>query len=1473
MLRSALGKVCCCLPCLREKNLEEDVQIGSLEDIRDENEAQPLIADLFNDEEFLQQDEEKVIDFLASDELMTDKIDCQHVSEDQYDEYFETEVYSEEAVFEAAMTWLEKSKQDEDDKNAANVLQAVRLTLLKPSQLEKLEQHPLVMASSEAQEMIQHVKLKNQEVPVESSDEEDQEQLDDAGTDFRNGTRRTIILDIWNKLLQNLREGGNKHPQESAPDADSPKASTSEDDEKTQGSSWNIFRTISRLFSSSDDVEAKSAPDEDTEALINPTVEEKLAQQMSHTRAKRRWIQTVGKIELQRALKNLDLNPKVRRERLVKSLYLDEANLDMLPIPDIDTLRRPLTLKEEFENTKPWEIVTRMKEYEDAIGAVKKPRKFSASIADLADMETCYMYKPRKNTLKGRSSMGKSETCLEIIERNKVKTNRPAHRVKKPDLQTTKPKRKTSNSRRVKSVALINFTEVDLIAAAKEEATASASSEVQQASNVEDQEQLQTESQQEKTENELNQEKDEMGLQPGKSDSELHQGENEKRSTQSCENEEEPESMWSELMDKFEEGAEEVVETVMDAVTDASAAVFGASKLVGTALTERLQAVADLVGDSSSSLSESSKKKKKEPLDVDKILPTILEYKPRKGMAEHVFFVFGKPGILCCDADTKSWYKVSSLPEDYVESPSIAAHTCMFYLTGGALMVTNKKGIEHKKTVRRGYAYNFMKDKWSKLPRMNTPRYGHTSVVIEGTLYVIGGQNENESSLVHMEKYNQAAKVWEVCDSADIVSCKPILAACHRHKLYIIYHPNSHQAILRAYHTEKNTWYKRKLELPFEPSIFMSNDGKLFVVNMNMKKNFPARAKVFQVCFEGKIRDVHRTDLPAASNPEESPHIIYLLANEYVKPLMIDLHMEENLTAEPIPDTYRVIKYDLGSRAIRDLDKIRVENVHGSLTREKSQVGWYARDLVPCDNFRMRTWKTLEDDTWEVVVKKVKKADLEESDSDDADDKEKTEEGKEEKTEEGKEEKTEEQVEATKENQEGLPSQGEEGQDVEGEQDDPQAPGDMKQEDQASSEPAPGPMLIDVLAQVIRQDEQAPEQNYFQEEQQQEVQEQDRPDGYLEGYDDVFEEQQQHDGHDLRPEHEQDHLRSENDDKQGHVDLEHSPKLEHGPESEEEESEEEESEDESESDADDDSEEETEDSCSDEQEMSEEEQMDDRSEGDKGFASEEETDNAASREDQDLESEEETDVGSEDDETESNSEEETDDATSDGQDLESEDGQDPESEDVQDNAGSEDERDQESMKEHGHSGQEQDTDSKAEEEGGHLGSENKDISSSESEIEEEQDPFKKSIAQEPEKNQSRNGEGAVENEENNTQGKEHERLRDQRTPGQIFFYGSDDSEVEDFFPRGQQDSTVNKDEPLSNIKDAGQYDNPQEEKKDSRLEHLKKTLEEEQNKDSNRDIPSKIQDQQQEKDKDSDRHYLNMLNQEQDEDSDEIEAM
>ncbi|CAH1269694.1 KLHL29 [Branchiostoma lanceolatum] len=1515
-LRSALGKVCC---CLKENKLEEDVQIGSLEDIRDEDEAQPLIADLFNDEEFLQQDEEKVIDFLASDELMTDKIDCQHVSEDQYDEYFETEVYSEEAVFEAAMTWLEKSKQDEDDKNAANVLQAVRLTLLKPSQLEKLEQHPLVMASTEAQEMIQHVKQKNQEVPVESSDDDDfqstsseeeeeeeeedvEEEVpegqtsgpegeDDNVEDFSNGTRRTIIIDIWQKLLQNLREGG-KQPQEDAAEADSPEANMSGDNEKTQGSNWNIFKTITRLFSRSEDDEAKSAP-EDTQALINPMIEDKTEEQESHTRAKRRWIQGVGKIELQRALKNLDMNPKVRRERLVKSLYIDEDNSDILPIPDIDTLRRPLTLKEEFENTKPWEIVTRMREYEDAIGGVVKPRKFSASIADLADMETCYMYKPRKNTLKGRSSIGKSEMCLEIIERNKVKTNRPEHTTKEPALQTAKPKRKRSrrDSRRVKSVALLDFTEIDLIAQAKEEKQEAYM--VKRISNVQDQ-QING-SQREKIENSLNQEKDEIGSKLEENDSELHQEENENRSTQPCEEEDEPESKWSELIDKIEDGAEEVVETMMEAVTDAGAAVVDVSKLAGTALAGMLHAVGDLVADSSS---ETSTKKKKEPLDVSKILPTLLVYKPRKGMAEHVFFIFGKPGILCCDADTKSWYKVSSLPEDYVESPSIAANTCMFYLTGGALMVTSKNGNEYKKTVRRGYVYNFMKDKWTKLPRMNTPRYGHTSVVIEGTLYVIGGQ-DGDKPLVHLEKYNQAAKVWEVCDSADIVSCKPILAACHRHKLYIIYQPNSHQAILRAYHTEKDEWYKRKLELPFEASIFMANEGKLFIVNMNMKKNFPARAKVLQVCFKGKIRDgpttIHLSQyiepiyrrLP---NPQESPHIIYLLANEYVKPMMVDLHMEENLTAEPIPDTYRVIKYDLGNRTIRDLDKIRVENVHGCLTREKSQVGWYARDLTPCDNFRMRSWKTLEDDTWEVVVKKVRKSELEESESDDADDiVQKTEGGEEQKTEE-------EQVKATQEEQEGLLSQEKEDPDVTGEQDHSQTTEALAQE------PEPGPELIDVEAQVTQQYEQAPEQ--IKEDRDLDT-EQDQPDGYQEGYDEVFEEQELHstpeDGHVLGSEQEQ-----------GHVGLEDGPesKEEQDLESEEDqesttsednlESEEEQSDDESESDEEEDSERETDESGSgedkesgseDDEETGSEETEETGSEETEETGSEEteetgseeteetgseETEESGSEETEESE-EEQSDVGSEDDE----SEEETDDVgTGDLESEEEEDHADSEDREAQNHVGSEGEADQESVKELGSSRQGQDKNS--EEEGAHLGYHKKDITDTESEIEEEQGPFSKLMgnAQEPEKNQYKNGEGGVETEKYSAQGNGPNRLNGQRTPGQIIFYGSDDSEVEDLFSKGQQDTTVNKDEPPLNIKYTGQHDNAtkehpfeqltgEQEKKESKLEQLKELLGQDQDKDSNRGIPSEAQDQEQEQETKN----LGSLNKEQDEDSDEIEAM
>ncbi|CAH1271173.1 KLHL21 [Branchiostoma lanceolatum] len=99
--------------------------------------------------------------------------------------------------------------------------------------------------------------------------------------------------------------------------------------------------------------------------------------------------------------------------------------------------------------------------------------------------------------------------------------------------------------------------------------------------------------------------------------------------------------------------------------------------------------------------------------------------------------------LICIDPDSKQCYHVSDLPTSIHGSMGVASAGHYLYVTGGcALSCLHPDPPGGNKPSKQTFRYDFSTDTWARLPDMPRGRAGHQSVILDGKLFLVGGNTE-----------------------------------------------------------------------------------------------------------------------------------------------------------------------------------------------------------------------------------------------------------------------------------------------------------------------------------------------------------------------------------------------------------------------------------------------------------------------------------------------------------------------------------------------------------------------------------------------------------------------------------------------------------------------------------------------------------------------------------------------------------
>ncbi|XP_019640554.1 PREDICTED: LOW QUALITY PROTEIN: uncharacterized protein LOC109482311 [Branchiostoma belcheri] len=115
--------------------------------------------------------------------------------------------------------------------------------------------------------------------------------------------------------------------------------------------------------------------------------------------------------------------------------------------------------------------------------------------------------------------------------------------------------------------------------------------------------------------------------------------------------------------------------------------------------------------------------------------------------------------IICFDPDIQQYYDITTLPTRVSGYMSVASAGRHLYVTGGRVHPLLGQG-PHSAPSRQAFRYDFPSDTWLRLPDMPRGRAGHQSVVVDGKLFVVGGDAEEGTSLVTMDCYDPVEGAW-----------------------------------------------------------------------------------------------------------------------------------------------------------------------------------------------------------------------------------------------------------------------------------------------------------------------------------------------------------------------------------------------------------------------------------------------------------------------------------------------------------------------------------------------------------------------------------------------------------------------------------------------------------------------------------------------------------------------------------------
>ncbi|XP_019634968.1 PREDICTED: kelch-like protein 24 [Branchiostoma belcheri] len=149
---------------------------------------------------------------------------------------------------------------------------------------------------------------------------------------------------------------------------------------------------------------------------------------------------------------------------------------------------------------------------------------------------------------------------------------------------------------------------------------------------------------------------------------------------------------------------------------------------------------------------------------------------PRRGISDNLAIVVGGwkeakkfarqevnpmtplQSIICCDPDSEKFYHITTLPTPVSGNMSVTSAGRHLYVTGGRVHPRVGQG-PHSAPSRQAFRYEFPSDTWLRLPDMPSVRARHQSAVVDGKLFVAGGDAE-VTSLVTLDCYDPEEGAW-----------------------------------------------------------------------------------------------------------------------------------------------------------------------------------------------------------------------------------------------------------------------------------------------------------------------------------------------------------------------------------------------------------------------------------------------------------------------------------------------------------------------------------------------------------------------------------------------------------------------------------------------------------------------------------------------------------------------------------------
>ncbi|CAH1266274.1 KLHL24 [Branchiostoma lanceolatum] len=115
--------------------------------------------------------------------------------------------------------------------------------------------------------------------------------------------------------------------------------------------------------------------------------------------------------------------------------------------------------------------------------------------------------------------------------------------------------------------------------------------------------------------------------------------------------------------------------------------------------------------------------------------------------------------LICVNQDSRQCYHIANLPTPVSGYMSVASAGRHLYLTGGRVSPMVGQG-PHPPPSRQAFLYDFPTDTWKKLPAIPRGRAGHQSAIVDGILYLVGGETDEATPGLSMDCYNSQEEAW-----------------------------------------------------------------------------------------------------------------------------------------------------------------------------------------------------------------------------------------------------------------------------------------------------------------------------------------------------------------------------------------------------------------------------------------------------------------------------------------------------------------------------------------------------------------------------------------------------------------------------------------------------------------------------------------------------------------------------------------